>query len=72
MTIFVHVYVIGVSGDIECFVCMWVKPSNYSPKQKAVIFSASPNLSGGIMPYSIKSRINMRKFSQHCWMMWAG
>lgn len=54
MSIFVHVYVMGVSGDIECIVCPWVKPSNYSPKQKAVIFSASPNLSGGIMPYSIK------------------
>ena len=33
---------------------------------------ASPNLSGGIMPYSIESRINMRLFSQHCWMMCAG
>ena len=59
-------------GTMPLFMCLKVKPSNYSTKQKAVIFSASPNLSGGIMPYSIKSRINMRKFSQHCWMMWAG
>lgn len=29
------------SGDIECIVCLKVKPSNYSTKQKAFIFMAS-------------------------------
>lgn len=63
-------------GTMPLFMCLKVKPSNYSTKQKAVIFMASRCPICGVigwrqlLPYT--NCMIMRLFSQHCWMMWAG